>query len=303
MKKQRSASPSQAMPRSAPVERTRSMISPPVLLQQRVRLVVGELAVGLEVHLLQLQRQLFAGSAPTIGPPMPLPPSTHDLHRLDRAGSMKPSAWARNSSQMSTSSSEPPPGASPSPASIVARGRRRSRRRRRAAARPRGRASRRCRPSGCATRSPSRRRRAPASRPGGRASRWRPCPASITVAPSTIIPSRSSAAIFGAVSRMSRPRPIRSSPRRLVAQPCQDAHESAPDVVRDALVDLLAVDAADVVGLEDPRVQLHCRPLQCGVALLDRLRHHFGVRDHRHEVVVARRRFPSFRPPPSRRAW
>ena len=58
MKKQRSASPSQAMPRSAPVERTRSMISRRLLLQQWVGFVVGELAVGLEVHLLEVEPSL-----------------------------------------------------------------------------------------------------------------------------------------------------------------------------------------------------------------------------------------------------
>ena len=55
---------------------------------------------------------------PTIGPAMPLPPSTTTFIGFTLAGSMKESAWARNSSQMSTSSSEPPPGAWPSPASI-----------------------------------------------------------------------------------------------------------------------------------------------------------------------------------------
>ena len=76
MKKQRSASPSQAMPRSAPVALHPLHDHPPVLLQQRVGLVVGELAVGREVHLLQLERQLRRRIGPTIGPPIPLPPST-----------------------------------------------------------------------------------------------------------------------------------------------------------------------------------------------------------------------------------
>ena len=51
---------------------------------------------------------------------MPLPPSTTTFIGFTLAGSMKESAWARNSSQTSTSSSEPPPGACPSPASISA---------------------------------------------------------------------------------------------------------------------------------------------------------------------------------------
>ena len=76
MKKQRSASPSQAMPRSAPVEPHPVDDHPPVLLQQRVRLVVGELAVGLEVHLLEVERRAWSRIGPTIGPAIPLPPST-----------------------------------------------------------------------------------------------------------------------------------------------------------------------------------------------------------------------------------
>ncbi len=78
-------------------------------------------------------------------------------------------------------------------------------------------------------------------------------PASSTVAPSKIRPSRSSAAIAGAVRRMSRPSPTRSSLGLLAAQLAQHAGEGAADRVRGGLVHLLAVEAADVVGLEDPR--------------------------------------------------
>ena len=109
MKKQRSASPSQAIPRSAPLSRTRSMISAPVLRQQRVGLVVGELAVGLEVHLLEVEAEP-AQVGPTIGPAMPLPPSTTTFIGLTFAGSMKESVWARYSSQTSTSSKRPAAG-------------------------------------------------------------------------------------------------------------------------------------------------------------------------------------------------
>ncbi len=54
---------------------------PPVLLQQRVRLVVGELAVGLEVHLLQLERQLLQ-DRPDHRPAHAVAAVDHDLHRL-----------------------------------------------------------------------------------------------------------------------------------------------------------------------------------------------------------------------------
>ena len=83
MKKQRSASPSQAIPRSAPVAVHPLHDQPPVLLQQRVRLVVGELAVGLEVHLLQLERQLLQ-DRPDHRPGHPVAAVDDDLHRLHR---------------------------------------------------------------------------------------------------------------------------------------------------------------------------------------------------------------------------
>ena len=81
MKKQRSASPSQAIPRSAPLGAHPLDDHPPVLLQQRVRLVVGELAVGLEVHLLQLERQLLQ-DRPDHRPGHPVAAVDDDLHRL-----------------------------------------------------------------------------------------------------------------------------------------------------------------------------------------------------------------------------
>ena len=50
---------------------------------------------------------------------------------------------------------------------------------------------------------------------------------------------------------MSRPRPTRSSRTRLARQAREHARERAPDQLGDVAVDLLAVQAADVVGLED----------------------------------------------------
>ena len=63
-----------------------------VLLQQRVRLVAGELAVGLEVEPVPCDREASRCSGPIIGPAMPLPPSsTTSIGRIASA-SMKPSA-------------------------------------------------------------------------------------------------------------------------------------------------------------------------------------------------------------------
>ena len=50
---------------------------------------------------------------------------------------------------------------------------------------------------------------------------------------------------------MSRPSPTRSSPVGLPARSREHARERAPDALGDVAVDLLAVEAADVVGLED----------------------------------------------------
>ena len=56
---------------------------------------------------------------------------------------------------------------------------------------------------------------------------------------------------------MSRPSPSRSSPARLAAELGDDANEGAADLLGDVAVDLVAVDAADVVGLEDGGVDRH----------------------------------------------
>ena len=174
MKKQRSASPSQAMPRSAPVDLHPLDDHPPVLLQQRVGLVVGELAVGLEVHLLEIEAESVQ-DRPHHRSAHPVAAVDDDLHRLhvgrvdEREGvgaelvpdvDLFEGAAARRRGRGRLRSRA---------------ARRRSRHRRRGRARPRGPASPLCRPSGCGRRSPSRRRPARASRPGGRASRWRPC--------------------------------------------------------------------------------------------------------------------------------
>ena len=119
MKKQRSASPSQAMPRSAPVERTRSMIIRRFSSSSGFGSWSGNSPFGSK-YIFSSSSGIFSRIGPTIGPPMPLPPSTTTFIGLTAPTSMKLSAWRRNSSQMSTSSSSPPPGASPRPPSISA---------------------------------------------------------------------------------------------------------------------------------------------------------------------------------------
>ena len=286
MKKQRSASPSQAMPRSAPVERTRSMIIRRFSSSSGFGSWSGNSPSG--------TKYIFSSSSgsrsrigPIIGPPIPLPPSTTTFIGLTASGSMKPSAWARYSSQMSTSSS-----------CAVAR----------------------------RVAEPGLDRRPDFGDPGVAGERQRALADELHagVGLRVVRGGHHRAAVevpradqvvehlggdhpgvdhLGALED----HPVAQLRRHLrrgqahvaaeadpqfarlfLAQSRQDAHERAPDVVRGALVELLAVDATDVVGLEDARVQLHVRPLQHGVALLDRLRHHFRVRDHRHEVVVAR---------------
>ena len=147
-----------------------------VLGQERVRLVVGELAVG-------------------------LPVAGHQLERAETArGSGRPSARpCRCRRRARSSAAGSPPGRSPRAHALLElgtdvdvldaarRGRRPAAARRRpgrgsrrspcrptAPARPRARASRPCRPSGCARRCTSARRRARASRRGNRASPCRP---------------------------------------------------------------------------------------------------------------------------------
>ena len=105
MKKQRSASPSQAIPRSAPLDLHPVDDHPPVLLQQRVRLVVGELAVRARSTSPPARApSLLAGSGRPSARAIPLPPSTTTFIGFTFAGSMKERAWAWNSSQTSTSS-------------------------------------------------------------------------------------------------------------------------------------------------------------------------------------------------------
>ncbi len=103
MKKQRSASPSQAIPRSAPLARTRSMISRRFSSSSGFGSWSGNSPSGSK-YISSSSSPSLARIGPTIGPAIPLPPSTTTFIGATRAGSMKESAWARNSSQMSTSS-------------------------------------------------------------------------------------------------------------------------------------------------------------------------------------------------------
>ena len=92
MKKQRSASPSQAMPRSAPVSADLVDDEAAVLLEQRVGLVVGELAVRLPVGALLLEREAGRGSGRPSGRPCRCRRRARPSCGLIASGSMKPSA-------------------------------------------------------------------------------------------------------------------------------------------------------------------------------------------------------------------
>ena len=173
----------------------------PVLLQQRVGFVVGEVPVRCPVGLHQIEPEPAPGAARPSARPCrwrrPRRPSA-SCPALTASGSMNLSAAAWNSSGG--------PPARPSPA----------RRRRVVAAAPppscigfdlladvldalvpgqrerplAHRASRPCRASGCARRCTSARRRASASRPGSRRISLPTIPASSTCTPSAIIPAR-----------------------------------------------------------------------------------------------------------------
>ncbi len=184
MKKQRSASPSQAMPRSAPRLAHALDDQLAVLRQQRVGLVVGEVAVGRPVGLDQLELEALE-QRPDHRAGHAVAAVENDLQRARRRGdrlrgrrsAARPSGTPRRGR---------PPRACRAPCRRRGRAGASGARLRRAGARPgcpsrptarsrpRARAWRRCRPSGCARRCTSARRRARASRRGSRASRCRP---------------------------------------------------------------------------------------------------------------------------------
>ena len=116
--------------------------------------------------------------APTIGPAIPLPPSTTTLGGLSTARIDEVASAAALELLVEVDFLAVPPPVTP-----ARRGQLRSRadvagsrRRRRARSHRRARASRPCRPSGCARRCTSGRHRARASRPGNRGSRSPPGP-------------------------------------------------------------------------------------------------------------------------------
>ena len=261
MKKQRSASPSNAMPRSAPLSRTRRRSargSRRASGWARGRGSRGSASSWtsstLDVERLEDRADRRAGHA-------------HASRRRRRAGrgsrpaSTKRSAAARNSSPTSTASTPPPPGGRRQAGRRPARGCGRCRRRPRAPGRPRAGASRPCSPSGCARRCRRARRRARARRRGSRRPRSRPAPASSTWTPSATSPvAVAGASSSAAPSRMSWPSADAQLGRRLALELGERAGERAPDLLGEVAVDLLAVDAADVVGLEDRGVDASRRP-------------------------------------------
>ena len=117
MKKQRSASPSQAIPRSAPLERTRSTISRRFSSSSGFGSWSGNSPSGSK-YISSRSRPSLRGSGRPSARPSRCRRRRRPSSAAPSAGSMKESAWARYSSQMSTSSKEPPPGAWPRPASI-----------------------------------------------------------------------------------------------------------------------------------------------------------------------------------------
>ena len=85
MKKQRSASPSQAMPMSAFVCDDALDDVAAVLFDERVGLVIGERAVDLEAQTRRRGRADASKSFGATSPAMPLPRVEHHVERLDDA--------------------------------------------------------------------------------------------------------------------------------------------------------------------------------------------------------------------------
>ena len=93
MKKQRSASPSQAIPRSAPLALTRSMIIRRFSSSSGFGSWSGNSPFGTK-YISSSSSGSCSRIGPTIGPAIPLPPSTTTFIGFTLAGSMKESAWA-----------------------------------------------------------------------------------------------------------------------------------------------------------------------------------------------------------------
>ncbi len=99
MKKQRSASPSHAIPRSAPVSRTFAMITSRFSASSGLGSWSGKLPSGVQYSSIS-SGPSRSSSGPTIGPAIPLPPSSTIVSGRDieptTSGSMKRSAAAWN---------------------------------------------------------------------------------------------------------------------------------------------------------------------------------------------------------------
>ena len=117
MKKQRSASPSQAIPSSAPSLTTLSMMNWRFSGSSGLGSCPGKLPSGVK-YVSTRSSFRCRRSGPTIGPAMPFPPSTTTFSGFTTAGSMNASAAFWNFDQISTTSLVPPPGAFGMPASI-----------------------------------------------------------------------------------------------------------------------------------------------------------------------------------------
>ena len=258
MKKQRSASPSQAMPSSAPSDEHLVDDEPAVLLEQRVGLVVGELAVGRPVGLDLVDRQLVEQRAAHRAR-HPVAAVEHDLQRRHRGrideGERVAPGRARRRPRCSTAPGSP--AGSPGSPPVT-----------------------RSRSSPMPGVAGQRERAAPDQLGAGvglRVVRGRAHQAAVELARAdgpvehlgahhpdvehrralvAHARARSARPAPGAVRRMSRPSASRSSLGSVSYIAGQHAREAAPDAVGHVLVDLLAVEAADVVGLEDSCVYL-----------------------------------------------
>src|SRR4051812_39400286 len=112
MKKQRSASPSKAMPRSAPSDRTASQIARRFSSSSGFGSWSGNAPSGCQNVRTRSRPGSSSSTGPIVWAAMPLPPSSTTRSGRSAAGSTNVRSRAWYAGAMSTRSTEPPPGAS-----------------------------------------------------------------------------------------------------------------------------------------------------------------------------------------------
>src|SRR5204863_527971 len=118
MKKQRSASPSQAIPSSAPSDRTFFTMNVRFSGSSGFGSWSGNSPSGSQ-YVVTCSIGSWSSSGPTIGPAIPFPPSSTTLRAFTSDGSMNLIAARRNSSPMSSSDCEHPRDGASDPVGVL----------------------------------------------------------------------------------------------------------------------------------------------------------------------------------------